>query len=139
MSQIQTPRRTPEEWLALITAARQSGLSDAEWCRQNDTKYDAFSSAVKRLRKKACVIPKKNFSTCPVPENSDMKESFSCQDVVRVGIIKVPGTNRHEIHTEPLHRNEAARLSLLDGNITILNSADPMVIASIVSAVRRSS
>ena len=28
-------RKTPEQWLELITAARQSGHTDTGWCRWN--------------------------------------------------------------------------------------------------------
>ena len=45
---------TDEEWLDLIMQCRQSGLSDAQWCRQNSIPDSSFYNAVSRLRKKAC-------------------------------------------------------------------------------------
>ena len=41
-------RRTEEEWFQLIQECRTSGLSDKEWCRQNN---------IRQLTKKACQIP----------------------------------------------------------------------------------
>ena len=42
--------RTLSEWLSIIMESRKSGLTDIEWCRRNDVKYEAFKTAAKRLR-----------------------------------------------------------------------------------------
>jgi len=42
-----TQNRTLDEWRTLIMKARQSGLSDAEWCRRNDISRNTFNSAIK--------------------------------------------------------------------------------------------
>ena len=36
-------RRTEEEWVQLIQECRTSGLSDKEWCRQNNVVNDFMS------------------------------------------------------------------------------------------------
>ena len=60
MSSVPKEKRTLDEWLALITEARQSGLTDAEWCRRHDISRHTFGSAIKRLRRKSCAIPQSN-------------------------------------------------------------------------------
>ena len=35
-------RRTEEEWFQLIQECRTSGLSDKEWCRQNNVSLSNF-------------------------------------------------------------------------------------------------
>ena len=47
-------RRTEEEWFQLIQECRTSGLSDKEWCRQNNVTLSDFYYHIRRLTKKAC-------------------------------------------------------------------------------------
>ena len=56
MARTRTTHST-EEWMELITECRRSGMSDADWCRQNNIPTSSFYNAVCRLRKKACEIP----------------------------------------------------------------------------------
>ena len=57
MSNSRSANRSLEEWMALITECRQSGLSDAAWCEQQGISVSSFYNAATRLRKKACEIP----------------------------------------------------------------------------------
>ena len=57
MSKTRAQKRSKEEQLQLITECRQSGLSDAEWCRQHNVCVSTFYNWVKRLRKEACEVP----------------------------------------------------------------------------------
>lgn len=50
-------RRTEEEWLQLIQECRTSGLSDKEWCRQNNIAISNFYYHIRQLTKKACQVP----------------------------------------------------------------------------------
>ena len=121
MSKEQAHKRTLDEWIGLITEARQSGLSDSEWCRKNDINHHSFNSAIKRLRRKSFHIPKR----------ADFR------DIVRVGMIRDTSHFLQECHFDALRGGRAAEISLADGNITIMNNADPVAISAIVSAVRR--
>ena len=60
MSNSRSANRSLEEWMALITECRQSGLSDAAWCEQQGISVSSFYNAATRLRKKACL----SFSVC---------------------------------------------------------------------------
>ena len=78
--------RTLGEWYAIVTEARQSGLTDSEWCRRNNISRNTFNSAVKRLRSEAYALPKKSF---PAP-GMDLTSSTSTpprQEVVKIGIV----------------------------------------------------
>lgn len=55
---MQKIKRTDNEWYALIQACRNSGLSDKDWCEQQNISTNSFYSAIKRLRRKACDLPK---------------------------------------------------------------------------------
>ena len=50
-------KRTAEEWRQIILEARNSGMSDFEYCRINTIPPGTFYRAIKRLRKLSCDIP----------------------------------------------------------------------------------
>lgn len=50
-------RRTEKDWFQLIQECRTSGLSDKEWCRQNNITISNFYYHIRQLTKKACQIP----------------------------------------------------------------------------------
>lgn len=52
MNNSRSANRSLEEWMALITECRQSGLSDAAWCEQQGISVSSFYNAATRLRKK---------------------------------------------------------------------------------------
>lgn len=55
------PRVPVEEQYRLIMECRKSGLSDHQWCLNNDINPGTFYNWVKRLRKNGCGdIPEKN-------------------------------------------------------------------------------
>lgn len=57
MSDKRAPRRSLDDWMELVTECRQSGLTDAAWCKSQGISPSCFYNAVSRLRKKACQIP----------------------------------------------------------------------------------
>ena len=46
-----------EEWKEIITTARESGLTDKDWCMANDVSINTFYYNVRRLRMHACEVP----------------------------------------------------------------------------------
>ena len=50
-------RRSDEEWHQIILAARASGLSDYEYCRNNSITSSNFYRTLDRLRQQACELP----------------------------------------------------------------------------------
>ena len=49
MSNSRSANRSLEEWMALITECRQSGISDAAWCEQQGISVSSFYNAATRL------------------------------------------------------------------------------------------
>lgn len=49
--------RTDEEWFEIISECRQSGLTDEQWCRENNICTSSFYRHLKILREAACDIP----------------------------------------------------------------------------------
>ena len=72
------PRRSNEEWHQIILAARASGLSDFEYCRDNSIPSSSFYRALARLRQQACELPARF-------ERSECK-----QEVVPINISELP-------------------------------------------------
>ena len=80
MNAKRAPGRSLDEWMELVTACRQSGLTDAAWCHENEISPSCFYNAVSRLRKRACEIPE------PSVKDSTLDLTSHKQDVVRIAI-----------------------------------------------------
>ena len=67
------------EQIRLINECRQSGMTDADWCRENDIAVSTFYNWVSRCRKAAAdQIPAANYGHLEVPRPK--------QDVVPIDI-----------------------------------------------------
>lgn len=127
--------RTPAEWLAVITEARQSGLSDKDWCQRNGISVQTFYNAVKRLRKKACEVPERVSSGAKtiIPEK---------QEVVRVDLVpddlpdKPAEPPIEAPHTEYLDNpHTTIELQLNGAVIRVANGADPLLLAKAIRMI----
>lgn len=68
------------EQIRLINECRQSGMTDADWCRENDIAVSTFYNWISRCRKAAAdQIPPPNYGHSPVPRPK--------QDVVPIDIV----------------------------------------------------
>lgn len=68
------------EQIRLINECRQSGMTDADWCRENDIAVSTFYNWVSRWRKTAAdQIPAANYGHLEVPRPK--------QDVVPIDIV----------------------------------------------------
>ena len=126
-----TSYRTRNEWLTLIREARQSGMTDAQWCQTKGINRNAFYSAIKRLRKSSCEIPDKR-----------PKEIFdlttSKQDVVKVDIVPdiqplretAPQTDMY------LDNSHMREITFGDVHISLNNGADPVLVSKTLSILR---
>ena len=89
----------------LINECRQSGMTDADWCRENDIAVSTFYNWVSRCRKAAAdQIPAANYGHLEVPRPK--------QDVVPIDIV-------------PEHTIEVA---MKDITVRISNDADPVLL-----------
>ena len=107
------------EQIRLINECRQSGMTDADWCRENDIAVSTFYNWVSRCRKTAAdQIPAANYGHLEVPRPK--------QDVVPIDIVPdhIP-----EQHTVPEQHTASQMLnSNLDNSHTIEIEADGLLI-----------
>lgn len=76
------------EQIRLINECRQSGMTDADWCRENDIAVSTFYNWVSRCRKAAAdQIPAANYGHLEVPRPK--------QDVVPIDIVPDHIPERH--------------------------------------------
>ena len=129
-----------EEWRELITKSRQSGFSDADWCRQNGISTSTFYNAVTRLRKKACSFPE------PVKTHTPGKIfdlTSACQDVVPIrieGPEDVPSTEVSSVRKKALsHLDNSHSIEILLGStcIRLSNDADPSLVSAVLTSLGR--
>ena len=92
---MRTPRVPAEEQYRLIMECRKSGLSDYQWCLNNDINPGTFYNWVKRLRNKGCEdIPVKNqMMTCEPHHQEVVKiemDSHSVTDFTKTDSANSP-------------------------------------------------
>ena len=115
--------KSAEEWQAIITTARQSGLSDKEWCLQNDVSVHTFYYNVRRLRNLACEVPPSNVRPAAVR-----------QQVVPVQIVD---DERFSHSVEKVADNTTViRINFSGINISVSNGASRELIRSLMDALK---
>ena len=79
------------EQIRLIKECRQSGMTDADWCRENDIAVSTFYNWVSRCRKAAAdQIPAANYGHLEVPRPK--------QDVVPLTLFRITFRNSIQHH-----------------------------------------
>ena len=107
------PRVPVEEQYCLIMECRKSGLSDHQWCLNNDINLGTFCNLVKRLQKNGCRdIPEKN-------QLSTYEQSH--QEVVKIEMntVSVPADMNKNTGTP------AIELMIGNMNLRISNETNP--------------
>jgi len=113
-------RRTEQEQYEIIMECRQSGLSDHQWCLNNDINPGTFYNWVSRLRKSNSVdIPDKNPVSAYVPAD---------QEVVKIEMNSLSASNAIDKSTD------ASVMELVIGStgLRIPNGTDPMLLAKTI-------
>ena len=89
---MRSPRVPAEEQYRLIMECRKSGLSDHQWCLNNDINPGTFYNWVSRLRKSNSVdIPDKNPVSAYVPTD---------QEVVKIEMNSLSASNAIDKSTD---------------------------------------
>ena len=102
---MRAPRVPVEEQYRLIMECRKSGLSDHQWCLNNDINPGTFYNWVMRLRKNSCGdIPEKN-------QLSTYEQSH--QEVVKIEM------NSISVPTEINKNTDTAAMELMIGNMNL--------------------
>lgn len=91
---MRSPRVPVEEQYRLIMECRKSGLSDHQWCLNNDIKPGTFYNWVKRLRQNSCCdIPERK----PPTDRKDMPQEVVKIEMNAVTPIDFVGTSTMEL------------------------------------------
>ena len=117
---MRAPRVLVEEQYRLIMECRKSGLSDYQWCLNNDINPGTFYNWVKRLRKNGCGdVPEKN-------QLSTYEQSH--QEVVKIEM------NSISVLTDMNKNTDTAAMELMIGNVNlrISNETDPLLLAKTI-------
>ena len=117
---MRSPRVPAEEHYRLIMECRKSGLSDHQWCLNNDINPGTFYNWVSRLRKSNSVdIPDKNPVSAYVPTD---------QEVVKIEMNSLSASNAIDKSTD------VSVMELVTGNtgLRIPNGTDPMLLAKTI-------
>ena len=113
---MRSPRVPVEEQYRLIMECRQSGLSDHQWCLNNDITPGTFYNWVKRLRQNRCR---------DIPERNQLAD----QKVVQQEVVKI------EMNAAtPIDFVGTSTMELAIGNLKLCipNGTDPMLLAQTI-------
>lgn len=119
---MRTSRFSAEDQYRLVMECRKSGLSDQQWCMNNDIKPGTFYNWVKRLREKECQdIP------AAIGRTSN---KLVQQEVVRIERNQTPVMQLADTSLGQL----STSMELSIGNLTlkIPNGTDPMLLAQTI-------
>lgn len=133
------PHKTLSEWLRLVTEARQSGLTDCEWCRRNGISVHTFNNAIRRLKAKACQIPAHSCNSGVI----DLTTAAPCvPDVVKIDILPEHSLQQIPDTMEISNAQETApsiEVILPGASIRISNTASPVLVEHLISALGKCS
>lgn len=113
-----------EQWMEMIQTCRSSGLSDHQWCKENDVAVSTFYKHAKEFRENACIsLP--SFGTRNVHDT---------QEVVQVNLETK--TSALIEHSDPL-AIECPAISLhINGiRMDIHNHVDPVLLTKALQAL----
>lgn len=118
--------------IRLINECRQSGMTDADWCLENDISVSTFYNWVSRCRKMAA-------DQIPAPNYGRHVEPLSKRDVVLIDIVPDPFPEQHaasqmqQTHLDNFHTIEVAIKNIVIG---IHNDADPILLTKILHFIQ---
>ena len=108
----------------IINECRQSGMTDADWCRENDIAVSTFYNWVSRCRKAAAdQIPAANYGHLEVPRPK--------QDVVPIDIVPDHIPEQHtasQLKNPYLDNSHTIEVAMKDITVRISNDADPVLL-----------
>ena len=117
-----------DEQFRLIMECRASGLTDHEWCLQNDIKPGTFYNWVKRLRQKGCTgIP--DTMRKPVPHKQEIvKIQLAPPD--KKETVFFPAQDNQSLH------NGVMELSIAGTVLRIPNGTDPFLLKQTIQILK---
>lgn len=132
MATTRKARVSMSEQIRLINECRQSGMTDADWCRENGIAVSTFYNWVSRCRKAAAdQIPAPNYGRLEAPRPK--------QDVVPVDIVPEQIPQQHTAsQMQPLYLDNSHTIEVVmkDIIIRLSNDADPVLAARTLHLLR---
>ena len=123
------------EQIRLINECRQSGMTDADWCRENDIAVSTFYNWVRRCRKAAAdQITAPNYAHSEIPRSK--------QDVVPIDIVSDHLPEQHtvsQMHQTNLDNSHTIEVSMNDVTIRISNDDAPVLLTKTFRLIRETS
>ena len=134
MSNTRKTRVPMSEQLKLINQCRQSGLTDADWCRENGIAPSTFYNWVSRCRKAAS-------NQIQEPSYGHLESLRPKQDVVPVDIVaesqpEPVTTSAFTQHNLNLDNSHTIEISIKDLKIRIVNRTDPLLLSQTLHMLR---
>ena len=125
MQNTRSPRIPMPEQIRLINECRRSGMTDADWCREQGIAPSTFYSWVKRCRKAGSQIQPADYGSSATPREK--------QDIVAIEVIPdskptsaVPAQAQPDTHLDNSHTIEVVWNGI---TLRITNQADPSLLA----------
>jgi len=122
------PNTPISEQYRLVMEARQSGLSDAEWCRQNGIASSTFYNWTVRLRKRGCEIPN---------PWTDVQLPSTTQDVVLLNVIDDESIT-HPVCIDAPNTSVSLMLEINGAKLTIPNGIDTALLSQVIAVMKGS-
>ena len=113
------------EQLKLINQCRQSGLTDADWCRENDIAVSTFYNWVSRCRKAAA-------DQIPAPNYGHLEAPRPKQDVVPIGIVPAQLPEQHtasQMKQMYLDNSNTIQIAIKELKVRLTNVVDPVLLS----------
>jgi len=132
MAAIRKPRVPMTEQIRLINECRRSGMTDADWCRENDIAASTFYNWVSRCRKAAA-------DQIPGPNYGHHEEPQPKQDVVPVDIVPEHLPKQHtasQMQQMYLDNSHTIEVIMKDVRIHISNDVDPVLLTRTLRLIR---
>ena len=123
------------EQIRLINECRQSGMTDAEWCRENGIAVSTFYNWVSRCRKAAA-------EQIPAPNYGHHADPLPKQDVVPIDIVPDHLPEQHaasQMQQMYLDNSHTIEVTMKDVIIRISNDADPVLLTRTLRLIRETS
>ena len=123
--------RRPEQ-IKLIMECRQSGLSDYQWCREQEIHPGTFYNWVSKLRKAGYTIPDSESKNYGVPMKQEVvKLNLVEQEVSTPVMVEQNASHPTTAHTSHV----AAEIECGNIRIRLFNGADDLVIKNTLKCI----
>ena len=123
------------EQIRLINECRKSGMTDADWCRENGIAVSTFYNWVSRCRKAAA-------EQIPAPNYGHHADPLPKQDVVPIDIVPDHLPEQHaasQMQQMYLDNSHTIEVTMKDVIIRISNDADPVLLTRTLRLIRETS